>query len=443
MQSFFPRPSERALALTLGFILFVNYLAMGVTKVVAVSGFLGQVRDHYILLVWIVDMILLIIASSAQSYFIDRINRVRLLKIVLVAFSLLYLLLGLTFLWKAFPLTLSYTLIYLLNDQQWRFFPVLFWILANDVYPPAQGKRLIPFIGNFAFLGTLTGLGIATLDAYIHVGAMRLLLLNASFFFLAFLFARKRLDALNIPTSASKTPTLAETFKDSLEFIRTVPTFGYLTLGMLFTGIIMSILLYESIYSARSTLGGDFQAFYAQYNLAIVLASLGMQFFSVRLVERMETRKGFLIQPVTMIAGVALSLFFPHFLAIALGHGIARVTYETVDLSFRKAVQSIVPNEKRGRVSMFIDSYLPSLGTIVGSLIAFVIITIGLEIGWERLLASRIYLGFAMLIGFGGLWTGLKVYRSYADSLLNWKLKRRSRAADLLSDIDFSERTKE
>ena len=70
------RAGESKLALTLGFILFSNYAAMGITKVVSVSGFLGEVRDHYILLVWAVDMVLLILATGLQSLIVDRFDRV-------------------------------------------------------------------------------------------------------------------------------------------------------------------------------------------------------------------------------------------------------------------------------------------------------------------------------------------------------------------------------
>ena len=64
LKQWFPlRAGESRLVFSLGFILFANYAAMGITKVVSVSGFLGTVKDHYILLVWAVDMVLLILAT--------------------------------------------------------------------------------------------------------------------------------------------------------------------------------------------------------------------------------------------------------------------------------------------------------------------------------------------------------------------------------------------
>src|SRR5688572_21920839 len=166
LSKWFPlRAGESRLALTLGFILFANYAAMGITKVVSVSGFLSEVKDHYILLVWAIDMVLLILATGLQSLIVDRFDRVKLMVGVLLAFTILYAILPFTFLSKLVPDSISYTLIYLLNDQQWRFFPVVFWILVNDIYDPATGRRVMPVIANFAFIGTIIGLAIAAIDA--------------------------------------------------------------------------------------------------------------------------------------------------------------------------------------------------------------------------------------------------------------------------------------
>ncbi|MBK8783294.1 MAG: hypothetical protein IPO22_16155 [Anaerolineales bacterium] len=71
---------------------------MGITKVVSVSGFLAEVKDHYILLVWAIDMVLLILATGIQSLIVDRFDRIKLLAGVLLVFVILYAVLPLTFL---------------------------------------------------------------------------------------------------------------------------------------------------------------------------------------------------------------------------------------------------------------------------------------------------------------------------------------------------------
>jgi hypothetical protein len=180
------KPGEFSLVFALGAILLGNYAAMGITKVIAVSGFLSAVKDQYLLLLWAGDMALLVFATGLQSLIVDRFDLIKLLMAVLLVFTGLYVILALSFFFNWFPQSISYTLIYLLNDQQWRFFPVIFWILANDIFDPATGRRLLPVIANFAFVGTILGLGIASLDTNMHFGPVNLLYLNAIIFFVSF-----------------------------------------------------------------------------------------------------------------------------------------------------------------------------------------------------------------------------------------------------------------
>lgn len=431
------RSGELGLAFTLGFVLFANYTAMGITKVVSVSGFLSEVKDHYILIVWAVDMVLLILATGIQSLIVDRFDRVKLLGGVLLVFALLYALLPLTFLPAWFPKSISYTLIYLLNDQQWRFFPVVFWILVNDIYDPATGRRVMPFIANFAFFGTIAGLLVASLDARFDFGTITLLLLNAGIFLTAYLAGQLGLRNVKVVSTSKTQISMSESFAEGWEFIKTVPAFAYLAVSMLSTGIVMTILLYDVLSDAKLDLGVNFQSFYAAYNLIIAVFSIFLQSFSGRIIEWIGLKRSFLIQPFVMLFSTIANFFIPGYMSSAVAQGAARVSYDTVDLSARKAFQAMVPNEKRGRVSMFIDSYLPSGGTIIGSLIAFAIISLGLYVGLERSQYTMIYIGLAILFSILGIVMGFRVMATYEQSLLNWQMKRRTRGASVLDKIDF------
>jgi len=440
LKQWFPlRAGESRLVFSLGFILFANYAAMGITKVVSVSGFLGTVKDHYILLVWAVDMILLILATGIQSLIVDRFDRIKLLAGVLLVFVILYAVLPLTFLSKSFPASISYTLIYLLNDQQWRFFPVVFWILVNDIYDPATGRRVMPVIANFAFVGTIVGLGIGAIDAQLGFGPVKLLLLNASIFFLAYLIAQTRLRTVKLSPPSGVATSMKESLTEGWEFIRTVPAFAWSALGMLAAGSVMTILLYDVLSDAKLDLGSGFQSFYAQYNLVIAFASIFVQSISAKIIERISLKRSFLIQPFVMLGSMIANFFFPGYVSSAMSQGVSRVTYDTVDLSARKAFQAMVPNEKRGRVSMFIDSYLPSGGTILGSLVAFAIISIGLKFGFAREQYSLIYLGVGIAVALLAVYAAFRVRATYEQSMLSWQLKRRTRAASVLDKLNFGE----
>ncbi len=431
------RSGESGLVLTLGFILFANYAAMGITKVVSVSGFLGQVKDHYILLVWAIDMVLLILATGLQSLIVDRFDRVKLLAGVLLVFAGLYALLPLAFNSKLIPLSVSYTLIYLLNDQQWRFFPVVFWILINDIYDPGTGRRVMPIVANFAFFGTIVGLGIAALDAKLEFGPVNLLILNASIFFVAFILSQLGLRKVKIGITGSTQVSMKESLSEGWEFIKTVPAFAYVALGMLAAGIVMTVLLFDTLSDAKLDLGKGFQSFYAQYNLIIAVVSIFVQSISAKVIERLSLKRSFLIQPIVMVGTTILNFLIPGYMSSAVSQGVSRVTYDTVDLSARKAFQAMVPNEKRGRVSMFIDSYLPSAGTIIGSLITFAIISVGLRLGISREQYSMYYIGVGIVLAIIALYAAFKVRATYEQSMLSWQLKRRTRGASVLDKLDF------
>src|SRR5512138_1475247 len=280
------KPGEIGLVAVLGAILFVNYAAMGITKVVSVSGFLSQVKDQYILLVWAVDMALLILVTGLQSLIVDRFDRVKLIAAVLLVFAGLYAILPVSFLFKAFPKSVAYALIYLLNDQQWRFFPVVFWILVNDIFDPTAGRRLLPIIGNFAFVGTLVGLGVAALDAKMHFGTVNLLYLNAGIFCVGYLAASFGLRKVRIVSATKADVSIQKTFTEGWEFIKTIPAFAYQALGMLLAGTVMTILLYDALSDAHLDLQDGFQSFYAGYNLLIAIASIIAQSFTGRLIEK-------------------------------------------------------------------------------------------------------------------------------------------------------------
>ncbi|NJN80008.1 MAG: hypothetical protein HC797_05810 [Anaerolineales bacterium] len=190
---------------------------------------------------------------------------------------------------------------------------------------------------------------------------------------------------------------------------------------------------------SKVDLGDGFQSFYAAYNLIIAVVSIFIQGISAKVIERLTLKRSFLIQPFIMLFSSIANFFIPGFMSSSIAQGVSRVTYDTTDLSARKSFQAMVPNDKRGRVSIFLDSYLPSGGTILGSLITFAIISIGLYFGIPREQYSLIYIGAGIIIAFIALYAAYKVYSTYEKSMLNWQLKRRTRGGSVLDKIDFGD----
>ena len=428
---------EMGLVFTLGAIIFINFAAMGIVKVVSVSGFLSEVSGHYILLVWAVDMVLLLIATAIQSLIIDKFKRVSLLGGLIIGIGILYALLSMTFPWPGFPLSVSYTLLYLVTDQQWLIFPLVFWALVNDIYSPAQGRRLVPVIGSFAFLGTIAGLGVVQLDSSMNFGPVALLLFNSSIFFVAWFLLFFYVSKQKMRQNLQSRITFADAMSGGWSYIRSVQTFRALSISMIAAGVTITILLYDALVDASIHFGDGFQSFYALYSLAIAIISVLVQFFSGKIIEKFGIRDSFAILPGMMLLGSLVSLFVPGVWGSAPSQGMVRVALETVDQSNRKAYQALVPDEKRGRVSIFIDSYLPSFGTILGSLIAFSVISWGIAHETNYEIFSAVNMGIAIAGAVISVVAFFFMRAAYEKSLLSWQMKRRSRGSSVLDQLDF------
>jgi AAA family ATP:ADP antiporter len=91
------RPGEAGMVFLLGFLLVSNSMALAVSNTVSVSGFLSEVGVNELLIVWIADMLLLILATGLQSLIVDRFERVTLLRWMTFIFALTYVILRLMF----------------------------------------------------------------------------------------------------------------------------------------------------------------------------------------------------------------------------------------------------------------------------------------------------------------------------------------------------------
>lgn len=440
-QFFRLRPGEAGLVFVLGGLLLGNSAALGVANVVAVSGFLSQVSAYNILIVWAIDMALLILATGLQSLIIDRFDRIALVKWITFIFAVVYVILRLLFA-LGVPSWLNYTFLYILSDQQWLFFPILFWILAGDVFDVAQGKRLFPLIAAFGFIGHTLGLALSAaapkLLGSLGVSTVELLTINVLIYLLSYVLAFVGLRGVQIRETTQKSETMRETLVEGWEFIKEVPAFRYMTFAMLAIGLVLTILQYHFLVDVdlAFTSPDAFQAFYGYYNLAVtVLAVLFQTFVTSRVIEKITLKNTFLVLPVVMFAGSAWMLLLPGIVSSAGGRGISRLAFDTIDQSARKAFQALVPEERRGRVSIFIESYLPALGTIIGCGVTGLIIFIGLKLGRDDFFLA--YLVVAVLASAFVIWAVMRMRTVYDKSLLNWRLKRRQRRASVLDKLDF------
>jgi hypothetical protein len=436
------RPGEISLVLTLGFLLFANSVAQPLAEITAVANFLPEVGVNNILVVWIIDAALAFLITGGQSLIIDRFDRKGLLQRFCLLLSGVFGLLWLMFVLGA-PSWLNYGLLYLVAQQQWLVFPMLFWVLANDVLDLAQTRRLFPLIASLGFVGRLAGIVLAlawpAIMASLALPTQTVLLVCIMLYAAAFVAALLGLRRVRVRHTAHRVETVRATLAEGWDFVRHVPLFRFLALVTLAMILCETFLEFHFLTVTERTFdtATSYQTFYSLYRLGLTVASIAVQaFLTSRIIDRIGLRSAFLLLPISALAG-ALWMFTAATSIISAVGGVVlqKLPQFTVDESARKSFQALVPEERRGRVSVFIDSYLYSAASIVGSLLTGVVVLVGLRLSLPQYYYG--YLTMAVAAAAVGLWAAWRLRQVYDSSLLNWRLKRREHRSRVMDRLQF------
>ncbi|MEZ4670606.1 MAG: hypothetical protein R3E39_22095 [Anaerolineae bacterium] len=158
-------------------------------------------------------------------------------------------------------------------------------------------------------------------------------------------------------------------------------------------------------------------------------------FVTSRLMKWLRLQDVFLVTPSGILVIIMGMLILGGLLVSTAGIVVVWVLYNSVDQSARKSLQGLVPEERQGRVSLFIDSYVPAIGVIVAALGITLLIRLAPTLHISDV--APYYLGAGALVSVGSIWAVLKLRKVYDASLLNWRIKRRRRATSLLEQLEL------
>ncbi|MEM6425751.1 MAG: hypothetical protein AAF728_11420 [Cyanobacteria bacterium P01_D01_bin.128] len=433
---------ETPLVLTLGLILLGNSLAIQISYVASVSGFLSEVGVNEFLLVLIANYSLILLTIVGQSLIIDRFGRVQLVRGLIFGLAVIFVVLRLMFLLKL-PDTINYSFFYLLAEQQWLLFPIIFWVLASDIFDISQAKRLFPIIAGFGFFGRLLGIGIATISPLLFqrldIQSEELITLNILIYLILYIVTKLGLAKIKIRSAKQTHEGFKEILAEGTDFVKAVPAFRYLTFSLLALAVCDVIVEFHFLAVSNSAFPDPdrYQSFYGLYRLILTVLSFGIQtFLSSRIIKNLGLKNSFVIMPIAVCLGLILVVISPNVISALAMIMLYRLSCDTTDESARKSFQGLVPEERRGRVSLFMDGYLLAVGGILGGVITGIIILVGLA--FNITFYSYIYLGLGIAAAGFSVFSILRMRRVYDKSLLNWRLKRRQRGRGVLDRLDGS-----
>ncbi|OQA19968.1 MAG: hypothetical protein BWY63_01609 [Chloroflexi bacterium ADurb.Bin360] len=435
------QPGERGLVFALGFILLASALAGEISGIVSVSNFLEASGANGILIVWIIDMAVMLVMTGLQSLFVDRFSRIAIMRTMTLGFVGAFVILRLLFTFGA-PSSLTYGFLYLLSTQQLLIFPIFFWLLANDVFDMSQTKRLFPIIAGTSFMGSLLGIGFSTVQpalfARTGVPDTEVFTFNVLLYLAIYVVLEMGFKKVKFRETVQKTETVRETLTEGWQFVREVESFRYLMFALAALAICDVILEFRFLAILETTfLTADaYQRFYSLYRLGfVVLAFLLQTFVTGAVINKLSLKQIFFIYPTAALVGLLSMLGLPGIVTGVGGLLLEKLSVYAIDEPARKSFQALVPEERRGRVSIFMDSYLYAGGSIVGALLVLAVIGIGAWVGWSGY--HYVYLGVGALAALFALWSIFQMRRVYDKSLFNWRIKRRQRRSSVLDSLDF------
>ena len=216
----------------------------------------------------------------------------------------------------------------------------------------------------------------------INVSSVELLVFNSAIYIFAFFIVVIGLRGLKVRATSHEHTPVRETLLEGWGFVREVPSFRYLmTLSLCgrhrpgdYSNFTSSASPTQSSKAAVS------RPFTACYRIVGTLGAFLIQtFITGRILQRINLKDSFL-HPAQHRRG------WPAAVMIAFaGHrqrdlwlsSAARLGKQTIDESANKSLLALVPEERRGRVSFFMDSYLFASGMIIGCIITGIIVFIG------------------------------------------------------------------
>ncbi len=431
-------PEERGVFIILSLVFFCNSIATPIASVAAVSGFLKGNGVSRIPIVWIIDMAVVLLIAGLQSLIIDRFERTKLAKAMTIGFAVIFVVLRLMFSINA-PGWLNYGLMIVISEQQWLFFPLVFWTLAQDVFSVSQTKRLFPLIASLGFVGQVVGLVIVSVAPQIldrgGTAADKLLLLNVVIYLAAFFLLAIGLKKVEVRPIAEQRGTMREILGEGWDFVKSVPAFRYLTFSILAISLGLTFMEFSFFVVTYQKFTSDYQTFYGLCRLALTVLSFFLQgLVTARLNEKLTLKNSFLLMPLALLGGSLWMLFTGVGSAIG-GLLLPKLAQYTADDSARRSFQALVPEERRGRVNMFLESFLFAIGVVVASLMLLGVLLLDNWVGDQGV--SYIYRGLAVVSALWATWAILRMRQVYDQGMLNWRLKRRQRGASVLDKLEF------
>lgn len=425
MQSVSLKRRAFPVALSLALVSIAGFL----TEVVAAAAVISMAGPESMLVVYPLGGIGLLLLALAQFRFIDGRARLPMIRRVALIYTSVFVV-AIALMSASVVPVIAVGAMWLMADQLNFLLPLMIWSMAGDEFNVAEGRKIFGWIVSWTYLGQVAGLAIATLAAPVlaNSGVPLTALLGLAPIVTLFvaLWLPRTMRGSAAATGLARQEDLATSLRSAWHFVAGVPVWRHFLAASIITfaaGMLVFITFLTGVDDIADIDQEELQMLFGGVSLASFLVCWLIQIF---VAQRLEDRIGIpgvlLILPIftaiasgLLLAGVGASSV----VLLSLGAAFWLIPRWSVDENARRAALALVPDERRTRVSFFVDLGPVALGLIMASPLA----AIGLLLGQVWLVPV-----VALVLSLIAIYPGVLVLRGWEDSLLSWRLRRRKRS---------------
>lgn len=239
----------------------------------------------------------------------------------------------------------------------------LFWILANDVFRPAQSKRIFTFLTLGAILGAILGsqsssilvsLGVLSTENLLYL-TFGLLLLSSAVVY-------------SMPAGLNKKHTIDDAPEKNRYKVFGVVRYVIRSRYQLMISAIIALTMitttftdyqFKAIAFASYTNKDDLTAFLGMFYAGISLASLLIQvLFSNQIIKKMGLTGAILTRPVGMMFGAVMMVLEPVLASVIILNGFDGASRYSIDKTGRELLFLPLSQYVKEQTKIFIDIFV-------------------------------------------------------------------------------------
>lgn len=413
-------------------------LAGFATEIVATAQVISLAGPKSMIVVYPLGGIGLVLLALAQFRYIDGKARLPMIRIVSLIYGIAFAV-TLGMLAGSIAPVVAAAALWLLADQLNFLLPLMIWSLAGDEFNVAEGRKIFGWIVSWTYAGQVAGLLLSTAAApamdSLGIPLPWLLVIGPVICVVVAWWLPRAMRNSAAAKGLARQENLGESLRSAWDFINGIPVWRYFLLASSITFVAGMMTFIAFLTGADAVLGRDaatLQFVYGVVSLVSFLLCWLLQVFAASAIQEKFGIPGtLLILPIaTVAAAVALTagILADSMALLVIGMGLWLIPRWSVDENARRAAFALVPDERRTRVSFFVDLGPVALGLIIAGPMA----AIGLLTGQAWLVPA-----IAGVLALLAIPPSVKMLRGWDDSLLNWRLRRRKRNRSInLGDAD-------